>query len=361
MSNTAANALPPLQMPTSEKKLKGEFGTYLANPKLIAAANVALSLEMPLLLTGKPGCGKTDFAYVMARVVAERAITEGHVRGDQSPVDPYADDFNFRDDAGYGLLECNLRTDTRARDLLYSYDAMVRFGDSQHGDEDMKETARDPRNYLEMEPLGIALMSRHPRVVLIDEIDKAPRDLPNDLLREIERGEFDIHELPRNRRPSMPEEDVNDPITGAPWHRRMRRVRKPVVIVTSNDERQLPEAFLRRCAFCHIPFPDKTRLLDIVKARIPNPGPLRLDTIVDISLRAHEIPNLIKPTSTAEMLNWAQALLRSSAPKAAADKLNEIAKELAEGKPLPWEDLPGISCLFKTKADLDTATKATSA
>ncbi len=342
-SRPIPDTTPPPQI-SAHQELWGEFGPYLADPGLIAAANVALALEMPLLLTGQPGCGKTDFAYVLTRVVA---AAQGH--------DPHT--VNFKDDAGHGLLECNVRTDSRARDLLYGYDAMVRFGDSQHGDDDTRHTARDPRNYIELEPLGIGLMSSHLRVVLIDEIDKAPRDLPNDLLREIERGEFDIPELPRNRRPSMTDKEVCDPITGVPLRRRMQRVRKPVVVITSNDERQLPEAFLRRCAFYHLLFPNHERLLNIVEKRMPEPGPLSLDTLVEVFEYARKIPELNKPPSTAEMLNWAAALVRTGDPAASERQIQDFATRMRAGDTLPWAKLPGLSCLFKTHQDLRTAVK----
>ncbi len=335
----------------AQRELYGRDGVqYFPAPGLIAATQVALALRMPLLLTGEPGCGKTDFAYVMARVVAEQAAKERgeHVDGESVKLD---------DDANYGLLECNVRTDTRARDLLYSYDAMVRFGDSQTGHPADRDKARDPREYIALEPLGIAFMSQYWRVVLIDEIDKAPRDLPNDLLREIERGEFDIHELPRNPKKGTPVSKPRDPdpVTGASLSRRMRRdqdVRKPLVVITSNSNRQLPEAFLRRCSFYNMRFPERKALLKIVRARVGDAEPMLLETIVDVFDSARKLPKLSKRASTAELIDWASVLLHVFDLGDTKDKLRKFA---GGSKDIGWSDLPAIGCLFKMQEDLDSA------
>ncbi|MEZ4464387.1 MAG: AAA family ATPase [bacterium] len=148
---------------------------YLPDEALIAATNVAIALGLPLLLTGEAGCGKTDFAFAIARFQS----------GKGRAWDP--------DDADDGLLDCYVRSDSRARDLLYHYDAVRRFGDAHHG---QQVRAADPRYYIELRNLGRALAEAEvrgrQRVVLIDEIDKAPRDLPNDLLRELDQGRFEI-------------------------------------------------------------------------------------------------------------------------------------------------------------------------
>ena len=149
------NKLPPPPHPDAhprlpDKELRGRDGLYLVDAGLRAATNVALTMEMPLLLTGEPGCGKTDFAFVVANAL-----------------DPMPG-------PGRGLLECHIRSDSRARDLLYHYDALLRFAEAHHGDDDAHARSRDPRKYIELQALGIALMSRRRRVVLMDEIDKAP-------------------------------------------------------------------------------------------------------------------------------------------------------------------------------------------
>jgi len=141
---------------------------FIADAELLAAANVALALGRPLLLTGEPGCGKTDFASAAATGLVD---TPQHITAEtRVPLEQY------------------VRSETRARDLLYTYDAVRRFGDAQTSGYLGKRRAAFPQNYVTLEPLGQALMSPVRRVVLIDEIDKAPRDLPNDLLRELDQG-----------------------------------------------------------------------------------------------------------------------------------------------------------------------------
>ncbi len=321
-------------------RLSGRDGPYLAEPGLVDAANVALSLELPLLLTGQPGCGKTDFAFVVANALARL--------GTGIPEKP---------------LECHIRSDSRARDLLYHYDPLLRFTDGQHGGETGRAKAEDARNYIELRGLGLALTSRTRHVVLIDEIDKAPRDLPNDLLREMDRGEFEIAEIPA---------DVDRDLgahTGSSLRRIMtrplgddgRKLPKPVVVITSNVERQLPEAFLRRCIFYHIRFPGQERLRKIVEARHPD-GPTRLfDSVIPIFLAAREIPNLTKKPSTAEMLDWIAAL-QLFKPGGIRPILDAFAKCVdRDGKVhdarLRWHRLPAVGCLFKLREDLDLAGK----
>ncbi|MBK8257853.1 MAG: AAA family ATPase [Polyangiaceae bacterium] len=307
--------------------LRGQYGPYLADEGLVHAARTALGLNLPLLLTGEPGCGKSDFAWVAA-----------HAIGRAEP------------------LRCHIRSDTKARDLLYHYDALTRFGDAQHGD---RERARDPRKYIALRPLGAALMSPGPRnVILLDEIDKAPRDLPNDLLHELDEGRFEIPEIGD----FVGEERAMDrTYKNVPLQRNMERPegqKRPLVVITSNAERQLPEPFLRRCVFFHIPPPTETRLAEIAKARFPDGDlqmMLRLSSIF-MALRAER--GIAKPPTTAEMLNWVDALHRLYNPADVEPTVRAFAGGIVgAGGKLPdgmsWGDLPGLPCLLKLNEDLD--------
>lgn len=261
---------------------------YLADKGLRNAVNVALMLGQPLLITGEPGTGKTQLA---ASVAYELALP------DASRPEP---------------LVFNTKTTSKAKDLFYRYDALGHFHDAYHSDE-------KPfiENYIEYEALGLAiLLSLSPddpqrkeinyrlpekwqntgavrSVVLIDEIDKAPPDLPNDILNEVERMSFTVTETGRSFRASQSF--------------------RPVVILTSNLERDLPNAFLRRCAFYHIDFPDKERLIEIVRRRLTlDTGFTQqmLEKAVDhfIDIRKQ---NLRKKPATAELLAWLIVLEKS--------------------------------------------------
>lgn len=312
--------------------LTGRDGhAYLPDPGLLAAGNVALTLGMPLLLTGEPGCGKTEFAFAVA----------SWLHPELPP------------------LECHVHSDSRARDLLYRYDAERRFGDAQHGGDAGRARARDARHYVELRGLGLAMMSERPRVVLIDEIDKAPRDLPNDLLRELDRFSFEVPELSDEA-----EGEVRS--HGVPLRRQMAPppgAARPLVVITSNVERQLPDPFLRRCAFFHITFPPERKLRDILSRRFPHDDGLFLDRVVRVFLGVRGLPNLVKRPATSELIDWAGALTRVYRSEEAAASIDAAydALTIQGGKVVaaaetrvPWSGLPGLTTLLKLSEDLET-------
>jgi MoxR-like ATPase len=302
--------------------LVGQYGPYIADPRLVHAANTALGLGMPLLLTGDPGSGKSDFAWVLARRL-------GHAEP----------------------LRCQVRSTTTARELLYHYDALVRFADAQSGN---RERAQEPRHYVRLRPLGVALTSRdaeRPPVVLLDEIDKAPRDLSNDLLWELDEGCFEIPEIAD----ASPTTEVTDPDhPGVPLRRLMRRfegAKRPMVVITSNSERQLPDAFLRRCVFFHIPTPGEDELLAIAAARFPEEPPLVLEALVRLFDGVRQ-QKLTKPPTTAELLSWLAALLRLHPRRDVELAIEAATRALGEGRPR-WLELPALGCLVKLREDYE--------
>lgn len=318
--------------------LKGRLGyDYIADPKLVAAANAAFTLQMPLLLTGDAGCGKTDFAWAAAGALAVDAQA-GPSTGD--------------------LLECYVRSDSRARDLLYHYDAIRRFGDAQHGGEAGRRRAEDPRPYITLQPLGEALMSAELRVVLIDEIDKAPRDLPNDLLRELDQGHFEIPEIPDEAGTDAGPVDGRNAKTFRRTMRRPNPDRRPLVIITSNVERQLPDPFLRRCVFFHIPFPD-SQMRAILSARFPESAqaPLFIDKTLEIFSELRQVKTLTRKPTTSELINWVDALHQLFEPAdvvAALERFKGMGTgTLSAPFGLPWHELPALGCLVKLREDLE--------
>lgn len=314
---------------------------YHPSNSLLAAANTALLLNTPLLLAGEPGCGKTDFAWYAARALAT-ALKQPNA-------------------AEAVPLECYVRSDLRARDLLYLYDALARFADAQHPPPGDSGRAQDARRYITLQPLGAGLMSSVQRVVLIDEIDKAPRDLPNDLLREMAQGRFTIPEIPENLSGQV--FDVNEPTIELRRHmQRPPGLPRPLVVVTSNAERQLPDAFLRRCVFFHISFPEEAELLKILAERFPEPpgqrpsAPLLKDTLAVVKALRDPANRLIKPPGTAEIIGFVRALLEPGRERDWKDALplSELAQRARANEALPWHKLPALHCLIKLKEDLDT-------
>jgi MoxR-like ATPase len=250
---------------------------YVADAGLRDTVNVALTLGQPLLVTGEPGTGKTDLAFSIAHELALPAP-----------------------------LVFNTKSTSAARDLFYRYDSLRHFHDSQ-----FRDNATTAESYITYEALGIAILlamsparaadylpdglkGRGPvrSVVLIDEVDKAPRDLPNDVLNEIEQMAFAVAET-RNGFAADP-------------------AFKPVVVFTSNSEKNLPDAFLRRCVFYHIPFPDRVRLREIVARRLPPDArfsPALVDHAITHFERIREL-GLRKKPSTAELLAWVRVLAK---------------------------------------------------
>lgn len=227
--------------------------SYVATDELAAAVNAAIILERPLLVKGEPGTGKTE----LARQVA--------------------------DALGAPLLEWHIKSTTKAHQGLYEYDAVARLRDSQLGD----DRVHDITNYIRKGKLWEAFTAPERPVLLIDEIDKADIEFPNDLLQELDRMEFNVYE------------------TGET----IRAERRPVVIITSNNEKELPDAFLRRCFFHFIAFPDEETMEQIVKVHFPNlKGRLLSDALTKF-FEMRTVPGLKKKPSTSELLDWLKLLL----------------------------------------------------
>ena len=290
VADDAKDPLPALgRRPLLAESFHEEAAYFIPGDHLETAINTAIAIGEPLLLTGESGTGKTQTAYYVARKLG------------LSPV-----------------IHFQVKSETRARDLLYDFD-MVRYFRDAHiagGVDSLDKTAyRQPRALWE------ALAAKTPRVVLIDEIDKAPSDFPNDLLHELDRMEFTIPE-------------TGETISGQPETR-------PIVIITSNSERRLPEPFLRRCAYFHITF-DKTVVRDAVAARADRHAalaPSLTELAIDRFFALRELPLRKKP-STGELLVW----LRVLALREGIDE-KKLERRL--------RDLPGLEVLVKDRRDLE--------
>ena len=231
---------------------------YVATQDLMLAVNAAITLKRPLLVKGEPGTGKTILAHEVASALEKPLIT------------------------------WHIKSTTKAQQGLYEYDAVARLRDSQLGD----GRVADIGHYIKRGVLWDAFASETPAVVLIDEIDKADIEFPNDLLRELDRMEFYVYETQQ---------------TIVARHR-------PLVVITSNNEKELPDAFLRRCFFHYIRFPDRATMTRIVDVHFPDLKKALLAEALEVFFNLREVPGLKKKPSTSELLDWLKLLLAEDIP-----------------------------------------------
>jgi MoxR-like ATPase len=238
-------------------RFKGS-SNYVSTDDLTLAVNAAITLQRPLLVKGEPGTGKTMLALEVAKAL------------------------------GVPILEWHIKSTTKAQQGLYEYDAVSRLRDSQLGD----ERVHDIHNYIVKGMLWQAFTAEQPVVLLIDEIDKADIEFPNDLLRELDRMEFYVYET-----------------------RELVKARhRPIVFITSNNEKELPDAFLRRCFFHYIRFPDKETMERIVGVHFPTLKKSLLREAMEVFFEVREVPGLKKKPSTSELLDWLKLLLAEDIP-----------------------------------------------
>lgn len=263
---------------------------YVATQALQLAVNASISLEKPLLIKGEPGTGKTLLAFEIAKALDKKLVT------------------------------WHIKSTTTAQQGLYEYDAVSRLRDSQLGDERVKDIA----NYIKKGKMWEAFDADEQMVLLIDEIDKADIEFPNDLLLELDKMEFYCYELGKT----------------------IKAKHRPIVIITSNNEKELPDAFLRRCFFHYINFPDKETMQSIVDVHYPNLPEKLIAHAFKIFYDVREMRGLKKKPSTSELIDWIRLLLTDNID---ADKLYEMDME---------DDLPPfIGALLKNEQDMELIMK----
>ena len=247
----------------------------------MAGVNVAIALQKPLLIKGEPGTGKTMLAEAVARSLGKK------------------------------LIIWNIKSTTKAQDGLYMYDTIQRLYDGQFGEEGVDDIA----HYIKLGKLGEAFEAEEQVVLLIDEIDKADLEFPNDLLWELDQMEFYIHETKRT----------------------VKAKQRPIVIITSNAEKELPDAFLRRCIFHYIDFPDEALMEEIVKTHYPDVEDHLLQNAMEVFYRIRDLRDIRKKPSTSELIDWINAL-----------QIGGISADQIRAK------LPFIGVVVKKDEDLET-------
>jgi MoxR-like ATPase len=274
-------------MPSAFKRFTGT-DRYLTNPALQAAVNCALALERPLLVKGEPGTGKTLLADAIAGALS------------------------------LPLLTWNVKSTTRAQDGLYVYDTVQRLHDSRFGGGDVKDVG----HYIRWGPLGQAFLSKGRVVLLIDEVDKADLEFPNDLLHELDRMRFRVMETEQE-------------IVAA---------ERPVVVITSNNEKELPDAFLRRCVFHFIDFPDQELMKRIVRVHHPTLDDALVDQALEVFYQLRSLTRLRKRPSTGELVDWLAVLQAAG--------IQNVKLEA---------QLPFVGALLKKEQDLEAFAEAAGA
>ena len=258
---------------------------YISTEDLSMAVNASVALERPLLIKGEPGTGKTMLAEEVAQAL-------------KMP-----------------LIEWHIKSTTKAKQGLYEYDAVTRLRDSQLGDERVKDIS----NYIEKGKLWEAFSAEKKVVLLVDEIDKADIEFPNDLLQELDRMEFFVYETKET----------------------VKAINRPIVIITSNNEKELPDAFLRRCFFHYINFPDRETMQQIVGVHHPKIKKKLVKDALDIFFDVRKVPGLKKKPSTSELIDWLKLLMADDIP-------DEILKDRDPSKAIP----PLYGALIKNEQDV---------
>ena len=253
---------------------------YVASQELMASVNIAIALKKPLLIKGEPGTGKTMLAEAVAKALGKR------------------------------LIIWNIKSTTKAQEGLYVYDTIQRLYDGQFGEEGVNDIAK----YIKLGKLGEAFDSEEQVVLLIDEIDKADLEFPNDLLWELDQMEFYINETKRT----------------------VKAKNRPIVIITSNAEKELPDAFLRRCIFHYIDFPEEALMEEIVRVHYPDVEENLLKNAMDVFYRIRSIRDIRKKPSTSELIEWVNAL-----------QLGGISAERIK------KELPFVGVVVKKDEDLE--------